>query len=299
MSWQSHANNPGQTQRERFTGPFTILGAFIAIVAVLALLYPEQGLLGVLGSGDDIATIRYREALLRIYPEDSELRLKVAASLIRSGSSVRAEQVLKHTMSGLTPDQLRSVTEFHYAALQDLFRHAEPHSDKWQKLRKNVAIAAKELAGPNPPVWRLNQLADDAKKNGDIESCREYHKRIAALESLSRSDEAKKRSIIKVPPSPTQYRTEANIYFDAMERATNIQQRRQFFMQGVSTLQSGNLLQEAVDAGERHLDGLNDDQETLMFLTKTSLAANQPERAQGYIKKALGMGVDISRSAPS
>ena len=297
MNWPSRVNSPEPPPRERFSKPLVVLGIFFAFVAVLALLFPEQGLLAVLGRGDDddAATTRYRESLLRVKPGDTQMRLKVAESLQRAGSPKRALETLDQAPDRLTPDQQREAVQLRYHALQELFRQAEPGTLPWQRLKSQVATAARELAGPNPPAWRLDQLATDARAAGDLESWRAYRRRIEALEAVAK--------VVQTPADPmaqalarSDYRAAATICFDAMAGTDSLQKRRQLFQRGVRTLQAGNLPLEALEAGERHLNGLSRDRDTLMFLTKVALAANQPARAQVFIKKALGMEKNRSRA---
>jgi outer membrane PBP1 activator LpoA protein len=88
------------------------------------------------------------------------------------------------------------------------------------------------------------------------------------------------------------YRGAARIYFSEMQRSTNSNQRRRFFLSGVRALQSGNLIAEALAAGESHINGLAKDRETLLFMARLALAANRPERSQLYIRHALGMSTN-------
>ena len=56
------------------------------------------------------------------------------------------------------------------------------------------------------------------------------------------------------------------------------------------SLQSGNLVQEALAAAEQHLfEELAGDSTVLKFLIRLSLAANRPDRAQRYAWRALGI----------
>src|SRR5450631_2915930 len=119
MRWQSTADKPESPPRERFATSLNVLGIFFSFMFLLVLLYPEQGLLGVLSGGDDAATIRYREALLRIRPGDTALRFKVAGSLVRSGGNRRALEVLSSVPAGLTADQQRLLTDLRYMALKN------------------------------------------------------------------------------------------------------------------------------------------------------------------------------------
>lgn len=85
------------------------------------------------------------------------------------------------------------------------------------------------------------------------------------------------------------YRADAAAAFAAMASAPTVAQRRIWFLRGVHALQAGNLVREALQEGERHLGVLADDRETLIVMTRIALAANRPDKAQGFIKRALGM----------
>lgn len=290
MQWQSTADKSKSSRRERFATPLTVLGIFFSFIFLLVLLYPEQGLLGVLNGGDDAATIRYREALLRIRPGDTDLRIKVAGSLVRSGSYRRALEVLSHIPAGITRAQKFALVEFRYLALKHLFAQCRPGEAEWRRLKPLVALAAVEFGGADPPVWRLRDFAADARKAGDMEAWQEYSRKAdakAALASTQPYDEAAKAQMAG------DYRKAAAICFERMKQADTIAKRRALFFMAVRILQAGNLPVEAFDAGEKHLGGLSSDRATLVFLTKVGLAAGQPARAQRLIKKALGMDGNI------
>lgn len=298
MQWQSTADKSKSSRRERFATPLTVLGIFFSFIFLLVLLYPEQGLLGVLNGGDDAATIRYREALLRIRPGDTDLRIKVAGSLVRSGSYRRALEVLSHIPAGISGAQRFALVEFRYLALKSLFAQYRPGDAEWRRLKPLVALAAVELGGANPPVWRLRDFAADARKAGDMEAWQEYSRKAdaiakAAVASVQPYDEVAKAQMAG------DYRKAAAICFERMKQADSIAKRRDLFFRAVRILQAGNLPVEAFDAGEKHLGGLSSDRATLVFLTKVGLAAGQPARAQRLIKKALGMDGNIHHSGNS
>lgn len=289
MRWQSTADKPDAPRRERFATPLNVLGIFLSFMLLLVLLYPEQGLLGVLSGGDDAATIRYREALLRIRPDDTELRFRVAGSLVRSGRYPRALEVLAGVPAALSTDQRRLLVDMRYVALKNLFIHARHGDAEWLRLRPLFLAAANELAGPNPPLWRLQEFAADARKAGDRDAWQAFDRQAKA--SLN-ADSAQ-------PAGKPDYRARAVHYFELMKQAASIAERRALFFSAVRTLQAGNLPLEAFEAGEKHLDGLADDRAALIFLTRAGLAAGQPARAQGLIKRALGMDAGMPQPGSS
>jgi len=248
---------------------------------------------------EDAATIRYREAILRVRPNDASLRIKVAESLLRSGNDQMALETLKQLPPELSADQKRTVAELRYSALQNLFLDAGSGTPQWQSLKPYVRSAAMELAGLAPPLWRLQQLAADARTVGDCDAWGEYQKEIAKLEAATREAGQTQQDPFSQALARRDYRAAAAICFSGMHKAATVKQRRELFMKGVRTLQAGNLPLEALRAGEQHLDGLSGDRSTLIFLTRVSLAANQPARAQYFIRKALGMAPDHKPADPS
>jgi len=297
MSWQrnclkesmrskSTADNPETPRRERFATPLNVIGIFCAFMLVLVLLYPEQGILGVLGASDDAATIRYREALLRMHPGDTELRFRVAGSLVRSGNSRRALEMLSGVPAEMTGAQKRLLVELRYMALKNMFALSKPGAAEWLRLKPLVAFAAIELGGTNPPAWRLRDFAADARKAGDMDAWQEYNRKTTAKETLENrlpDDEAVKAQMAG------DYRKAAAFCFHGMKQSVTLEKRRELFFRAVRTLQAGNLPKEAFEAGERNIDGLYFDRATLIFLTKVGLAAGQPARAQRLVRRALGM----------
>jgi len=288
MRSQSTVDSSETPKRERFATHLSVIGIFCAFMLVLVLLYPEQRLLGVLGTSDDATTIRYREALLRIRPDDVELRLKVAGSLVRTGDSSRSLEVLSGLPVGvsITADQRHLLIELKYMALKNKFVQSDPGSAEWLRLKPLVALAAIELGGKNPPAWRLRDFANDARKAGDMETWQKYSQTFVAKEKTENAPPDAEVSKIQITGD---YRKAASLCFELMKQADTLAKRRELFFRAVRTLQAGNLPKEAFEAGERNIDGLYSDRDTLMFLTKVGLSAGLPARSQRLVRRALGM----------
>ncbi|MFX4324628.1 hypothetical protein ABTA53_18615, partial [Acinetobacter baumannii] len=67
--------------------------------------------------------------------------------------------------------------------------------------------------------------------------------------------------------------------------------RRQLFLQALRTLQSGNLLDLALDTAEREIGELANDTEVLYYLVTLARAANRPEAAARYAKQMLKLSL--------
>jgi hypothetical protein len=294
MSWQLTANKYKAPRRERFATRLSVLGIFCAFVFLLVLLYPEKGLLSVIRVGNDAATVRYREPLLRIRPGDIDLRLKVVDALVRSGNTRRALEVLYGVSSKLTKAQSEIFKDLRYLVLKTLLIEEAPQSAEWHRLKPQVASAARLLGGPSPPAWRLSQFAKDARDAGDMDAWRDYRQREEKKRALENVivEVPRPKDDLETAEIAGDYRKAADICFKRMQLTETVNGQRELFFKAVRLLQAGNFLNEAFIEGEKHLGKLKDDRETLIFLNRVGLYAGQLSGAQRLMKRALGMDVN-------
>jgi hypothetical protein len=260
---------------------------------LLALLYPQQRLLDILNGSHsgDAATVRYLEALLRIHPKDTPLRIRLAGELMRVGFPHKTLVLMAGFPAQLSPLEQRTVLELRYRALREILFAPDRGEGDRQRYQADFADTARQLAQGKPTVSELRRFATDAREAGDPETSRAFNRRADILAASMAPVPAE-----GIPGDPFalalaqgDYRTASGICFNNMKLATNNSLKRELFIKGVRTLQSGNLPVEAFEAGERYLNGLADDRDALVFLTKVGLAAGKPDRAQRLIKRALKM----------
>ncbi len=296
MRWSSTANSDDKQslRRERFSTTTVVLGTFSAFILLLALLFPKERLTDILGRSHagDPATIRYLEAMLRVHPENSPLRMRLAGLFVESGAPRKALEVLDGFRKGLSAIDQRKMLELRYRALKEILATTGQRNVEWRRYQAAFSATVRELAKESTKVPELRAYAADARETGDLETWRDLSRR---ADALSPPPPAPHEGTVAGDPytlalAKGDYRAAAAICFNGMKQASSLGQRRQLFIKGVRTLQSGNLPVEALDAGERHLDGLSGDRETILFLTRIGLAAGKPERAQQIIKRALKMG---------
>lgn len=83
------------------------------------------------------------------------------------------------------------------------------------------------------------------------------------------------------------YETAGRLYLMARERAVTVAEARERFRQGIGAFMAGGLHAAALQAAERHLGDLENDIDTLRFLTRTALAAGDPRRAADYARRLV------------
>lgn len=299
MSWNWFVNN-NKTKRERFAGPLVIAGMIGAGLLLLVVLYPEKSLLRLLSSQEvsSPAQRRYLESLIRLRTGDNGLVLALARSYLTSKSPLQALETLDQLQEPLTADLKRTVRRMRYDALCQRLLSLSAGSSEWKQTRQRFADQIELALQDGATRWEMDAYRADAKRVGD----KVTEERLQALLKPSINTPAT-ASTATTPDSNAataiaagNYRGAATIYFAEMRKSSDNRRRRHFFLAGARALQSGNLVAEALAAGDNHINGLAHDREILLFMARLALAANRPERSQFYIRRALGMSNNGSES---
>ncbi|RII30474.1 MAG: hypothetical protein CXR30_05675 [Geobacter sp.] len=293
MRWSSsaHNNQKAAPRRERFSTVYAVLGIFSAFLLLLALLYPEERLLDILGRSHDgdAATIRYLEALLRVRPDDSQLRLRLAGAFLQAGLPRKALAAVGDSQANYSFVEQHKALELRYRALKGLLADPGLGEDARRRYLSAFSAAIRQLVNGGSKEWQLRNYAADARQAGDLQTWRLLLRRADAMAPPAQQFAGMPSDPFAAALARGDYRAAAALCFLEMRQAIGNARKRELLFKGVRTLQSGNLPVEAFEAGERHLDGLADDRETLVFLTRAGLAAGKPERAQRLIRRALKM----------
>jgi alkyl sulfatase BDS1-like metallo-beta-lactamase superfamily hydrolase len=85
--------------------------------------------------------------------------------------------------------------------------------------------------------------------------------------------------LVMMDTSEGNYRHAAAVYFNILPYTTDVDQRRRFFLAGLHVLRSGNLLNEAIQAGESYAGPLAEDPQTLTYRVNLALANGRTDVA--------------------
>jgi hypothetical protein len=257
------------------------------------MLYPEKSLLTLL-SAPEVTTpaqLRYLEILVHLRNDDADLTFILARSYLAVDIPDKAEQALAQLRGVLSPKQAKTALSLHYEVHRQFLKRLRPGDTRWTAVQQEYARQVELLVQAGAKSAELSRYHADARSMGDTATSRRLElllqKRADNITSLAARQDAGEAKD-EVSAIRSDYRSAAAIQFQNMQKASRTEKRR-FFLAGVKTLQSGNLLNEALTAADRYLNGLSDDRETLIYLSRLALAANRPERAQQYIRRALGM----------
>ncbi|MCE1225087.1 MAG: hypothetical protein LWW87_01235 [Geobacteraceae bacterium] len=286
------ANNHTR-QRERFAGPLAIAGLIGAGLLLLVVLYPEKMLLRLLENPEvsSPAQQRYLEALVRLRHGDAELVIPLVRSYLAAGCTEKAAAALRYRQGTLSGSQQNILMGLQYELRRQQLEWLIVGEPGWEAARQQYAEQIELLRKGGATAQELSRYLADARRLGDDITVRK-------LESFlgTHADAESAEVAAGIALGKGDYRGAAALYFKALRTASR-EHRRDLYLAGVRTLQSGNLVQEALVAAEQHLTGeLRQDRTILKYLAKLSLAANRPDRAQIYIRQALGISGEAVRS---
>lgn len=285
------STSPADPERQRLFSPavIAVLGALVALT--LALAFPreklEARLLG--GRNVDSLTIAYLEAWLRADPENTEVLAELTNEYLRGQRIADAERTLERLARSKDPTAQQMALAIRLSIAQQRVYVLAP-TDPARVARIAEFDALLHEAARHK--WNNEQLATLAQQsralNDGVLATQFYEQLIAgdpAHANQWRIADA------QVQLGAGHYQQAADAWFAAQADATTLGERRAMFMAGLRALQSGNLLPQALDAANRHLDDLADDPDTLRFLTHLAMAAGRPDVAEAYVKRLLKMSL--------
>jgi hypothetical protein len=200
----------------------------------------------------------------------------------------------------------------HYRAAAELYLIARTHAttlaERRQRFRlaidtllegaltQEALLAAEQrlgdLSSDEPTLRYLARVAVAADERGRPHAKRYYRMLVDLLPGRADVIEEAARHALSL----RDYDGAAELYFIARNRAAGAAARRAWFQRGVAALQSGGLAARAFDAAEQHLGELADDEETLRFLVRLALKANDQERAQAFSRRLLRLAPAAART---
>lgn len=293
MAWNLSADKQNRP-RERFAGPFAIAGLIGAGLLLLAVLYPEKSLLRLLAAPEvsSPAQQRYLEALVHLRNGDTELIIPLVRSYLAAGCTEKAAKALEYQRGALSVQQNKTIAALRYELRRQQLEWLLRSEAGWEVARQKYAEQVEALRKAGAAPRELGRYLADARRLGDIDTAQKLEMILGG-----HADAESVEITAGIALGKGNYREAAAVYFKGMQTAISSKQRQHYFLAGVRTLQSGNLVQEALTAADQHLTGeLRQNRAVLTYLAKLSLAANRPDRAQIYIRQALGIDGNQAKS---
>jgi len=283
--------NVSEVKKEtKFGTTSTLLGIFLVVMLACAAAFPPQHLIQQLQEtrSSDTVSLEYLKNLVRSYPNYDEYRLLYVNQLYLSREFHKAKINLLPILLHKTHNETYWIGKWYDYLINERITHELPkNSAKAKKAKENLIkeLTAFKKAKLSPSVFlNLTISAIDLKQRElalDFLNISYKNSRGLRIEEMSRAADYARWV--------NDYQLSADFYFAMKNRVLQQSLERKYFLLGVKTLRSGNLLDEALIAAEKNIHGVEDDQDVLQYLAQLALAANKPKIAQHYIDKALAL----------
>lgn len=280
---------PAVPERLRFATTGQILGFGLLTALTFMVIYPEHSLQRHLerAAQTDNVSIAYLFAWLRAAPNDHHLRILLAQRLFDKGDVSQARQTLNPLFQNKTLNPELQI-KANILLLDILERQLWTFSPKSAAFNNALQHYLRQLRKVSHYTWSEERLAVFAKNAfafGDTQLAKELYYQLIFSAKTINIQWFEKIAVLYLAQG--QYRAAARTYFQAMPYSTTLEQRKQFFLSGVKALQSGNLVTDALAAGQTYVGILVNDASILEFLARLALAANRPDIAQLYVALLL------------
>lgn len=290
------SNSVAVPERRRFmpAGHIFLFGLIVA--GTLVAVFPGERLQRRLDSSafSDPLSIAYLEAWLRARPEDDRLRLVLVRRQAVEGALARAGLTLAPLLdAGGSSSYYNEAEALQLDLLMQALQKQKRDTPAYEAARLVVLQQLEKLSRLHWEPGQLEQFVNEALALDAPDHALLFLHRLLETEPYEgvhvRSD------IAALQLGQGRYREAAATHFLAMDHAYSTAEKRQQFMAGLSALQSGNLLDEAMTAADARWEQLADDPDTLEFLARLARSANRLDRAEFYVSRLLRQRLGAGR----
>ncbi|MDQ7977802.1 tetratricopeptide repeat protein [Paraburkholderia sp. SARCC-3016] len=271
-------------KRPRIVSTWLVLTLAAVVLATMYAVAPRGGMrerIASVGAPSDLS-VAYLEAWSRVQPDNEEFLSLLGAQYLYLGRADDAQRVAARMDALHTDDMRRAATMLRLGvAEQRTFALVETDPRRaaaLDDLRAKLTAAANEQWAPHDLEW----LAQRAAAAGLPRVALDLYARLSAHDPKGRHEWD--TQITRYALQVGDYHAAADAWFRKQATAQTRDEARRCFIAGIRTLQSGNLLDDALAAADAHLGTLDDDPATLIVLLNLARAANRPEAVDRYAR---------------
>jgi hypothetical protein len=271
-------------KRPRIVSTWLVLTLAAVVLATMYAVAPRGGMrqrIASVGAPSDLS-VAYLEAWSRVQPDNEEFLSLLGAQYLYLGRADDAERVAARMDALHTNDMRRAATMLRLGvAEQRTFALVETdprRAASLDDLRAKLTAAANEQWAPRDLEW----LAQRAAAAGLPQIALDLYAQLSAHDPKGRNEWD--TQITRYALQVGDYHAAADAWFRKQTTAQTRDEARRCFIAGIRTLQSGNLLDDALAAADAHLGTLSNDPATLIVLLNLARAANRPEAIDHYAR---------------
>ncbi|MBK9028170.1 MAG: tetratricopeptide repeat protein [Propionivibrio sp.] len=280
-------------ERPRLAPPWSIALLGTLVLAVLVAIYPHKALVNrIIEAPQNDLTDSYLVNLLRTDSGNPQLGLTLARHQLGSGLYDKLDITLDRLLQSPDEETRLEATWLSWRAAEQRFHRmdagAAQQADRMAQLRTRL----RTLAALDWPEHRTIEIARLALQFGDTQLGIELLQRIAASGQGRSADwyaEAARAAL-----AGGEYLAAGKFFLIAVRRTSLSVEQRNFFIDGMLALQSGNQVKEALALAEEELavtPSLGESSQVLELLVRFARSVRRPDLADKYARKLLRLSL--------
>lgn len=289
MTYKYHARYINEPVR---VIPSWFISLFIVGICLLALaFYPARPIKNALlaNTKPEAVALFYLSQMLKQNPNNEQYRIAFAEQLIGNKKWNQAEEQISYLEK--IPD-----TEVVVSLLQYQLKYTKYFVLTNRTNRKKAILALQNdmetIRSLSLNNTQLQNMANIAVTINLPDIATEFYQRLNADHHITDPNELRK--IAKIALYGSKYAVSAEYYIMASQHAATLDLKRRDTLDAIKVLLAGNLYNNAATLIANIPADIANNKQMLVYLTQFALAANRPDLAQGFIRRALFMRGNVT-----
>ncbi|MFO0578200.1 MAG: tetratricopeptide repeat protein [Polyangia bacterium] len=268
-------------QREQLVRPWHVILLGILMVTALVLLVPTPDTLEQHVTGADRLSLQYLRLMLRMRPDDAELKLRLVQALLDANQFEEAQRLLTELLPKLNDPRLKLRANL-LALTLDLARYMQTPQGTLRdhELQPRVAQDIEALLQQPLTVDELIRLATASLSIGRPDLATRVYLRLAEVDPQRRNKwlaEAAQQANASNQPGLA-----GRLYAQLVQDERDPKAARRFALLALQALVGAGLGDEALELARRYAERFPGDHEILEAAAKLALASGHPGVAAGF-----------------
>ncbi len=282
-----HKDKPHPIKLASFVSFWNVSAFVCAVIFIFVVIFPQEGLQQAIVGRQVISTVTatYLQNLLRLYPNEIQLRLLLIEQEIGLDELDRAMANMQPLLNSTDPKVLDSVQWLTYSLNKQMFYSLPKNSPNQAKVLTMLQEQLRFLANKTKDSDQLLTLAQDAISFNSQDVAYPIFIDLFQNPNVPRGTwliDAGKTAL-----SLQHFKESSEFYLAAMQDSIETQQRREYYMDAVNSLIAGNMPEQAYQLATIYYESDFADKEMLFFMAKLAVLAGHPEDAQAYLQQLL------------
>ncbi len=273
----------GENPRLVLTNLWQLTLIALMVLVLLVTIFPRKALVDTLYAQQDLdpLTMSYIQNLYRAETSNVDVALLLARTQGKTRNVQSLEPILLRIAEKGTARQRQEA----YVILFESYNRELSlpiGSADMVRLTQNLSALLRKASKVELPALTVHAFAVKAFEMGMPQTGLALLDKLNLSQPVQELEELGNQALAR-----GQYEGAATFFLVARDRAQSITEARRLFRKGIETYMAASLFKPAMQAATLHLRDLESDLPTLRFLSRTAIAAGDPEQAANYARRLV------------